>query len=55
MRGNQHWLEEEEKKCRICKEKMENMIHVVKECEATREETMIKEILKEDGTYQLLS
>lgn len=48
MRGSQHWREDKERKCRVCKG-VEILMHVLKECEATRYETSIEEFLKEDG------
>ena len=48
-RGGQHWREEEEKMCRVCGEKEESMVHVLKECEATKDEMTPEEILNEDG------
>lgn len=49
MRGNQYWKKEEDKKCRVCKEGMENVRHVLKECEATKEKMTIEEFMKEDS------
>lgn len=49
MRGRQHWIEEEEKQCRMCGEGTENLSHVLKECEATKDEIRIEELLNEDG------
>jgi len=49
MKGNQHWLKEEDKKCRMCGEEMESIAHVLKECEETRDEISEEEFLKEDG------
>jgi len=49
MKGNQHWLKEEDRKCRICGEETESIAHVLKECEETRDEMPEGEFLKEDG------
>jgi len=49
MKGNQHWLKEEDRKCRMCGEEMENIAHVLKECGETRDEISEGEFLKEDG------
>lgn len=44
-----HWNEEEERKCRVCKEKTEDWRHVLMECEETKEEIEIEKILGENG------
>lgn len=49
-RGSKHWLEEAEKKCRICGEGTENIVHILKECEETKDEMTVEEFLKEDGS-----
>jgi len=49
MKGNQHWLKEEDRKCRVYGKEMESIAHVLKECEETREEISEGELLKEDG------
>ena len=48
-RGSQHWLGEVERRCRICGEGIENMLHILKECEETKDEMTLEEFLKEDG------
>ena len=34
--GRQHWREEENRRCRICKEEEETLEHVIERCEVTR-------------------
>jgi len=48
-RVGRYWEEEEERKCRICGEKEEDWTHILRECEATREELEIRELMKENG------
>lgn len=48
MEGNQYWKEEKERKCRACGERIENIIHMLKECKKTKAEMTIEEFLKED-------
>lgn len=47
MEGNQYWKEEKKRKCRACGERIENIIHMLKECQKTKAE-MTEEFLKED-------
>jgi len=49
MKGNQDWLKEEDKKCRVCEEEIESITHVLKECEETRGEISEEEFLKRNG------
>jgi len=49
MKGNQHWLEEEERRCRMCGVETEDIAHVLKVCEKTRDEISEEELLREDG------
>ena len=49
VRGRQHWREEENRRCRICKEEEETLEHVIGTCEATRGDLRVKEVLKGTG------
>jgi len=49
MRGSQHWREENEKTCRVCGSGEENIMHVLKECEATKNKMPIERFLSEEG------
>ena len=49
VRGRQYWREEENRRCRICKEKEETLEHVIGRCEATRGDLRVKEVLKGTG------
>jgi len=50
MRGGQHWREKNERTCRDrCGSGEENIMHVLKECEATKDEMSIEEFLSEEG------
>lgn len=42
-------MEEVERRCRICREKIENILHILKECDETKHEMTVEEFLKEDG------
>ncbi|XP_029175923.1 nucleolar protein 58-like [Nylanderia fulva] len=46
---SQHWLEKAERRCRICREGIENMLHILKECEETKDGITLEEFLKKDG------
>lgn len=46
-RGERHWEKEEEKRCRICKEKVEDWSHILKECEATKEVIEFRDLMDE--------
>lgn len=35
--------------CRVCREREENIAHILKECEATKVEVTPEEVLNEDG------
>jgi len=48
-RIGRYWEKEEERRCRICGEKEEDWTHILKECEATREELEIGELMEENG------
>ena len=39
----------EERKCRVCEKAEENLMHVLKECEETKSELSVEELLREDG------
>ncbi|XP_020294889.1 vicilin-like seed storage protein At2g18540 [Pseudomyrmex gracilis] len=49
MKGNQHWMKEEDRKCRVCGKEIESIKHVLEECEGTRGEISEEEFLKENG------
>jgi len=49
IRGSQHWREKEDRKCRICGEAEEYLLHVLKECEITKNEISIEEFIGEIG------
>jgi len=49
IRGSQHWREKEKRKCRICGETEENLVHVLKECEITKNEIPIEKFIGEEG------
>ena len=38
-RANRFWVEEEEKKCRICGKEFETLKHVLEDCEVTGDKT----------------
>lgn len=44
-KGNQHWREEDDRRCRICQRKF----HILKECEATKNELRIEEFVGEEA------
>ena len=47
---NKFWLEEEERKCRVCDDKRETLVHMLKEYEGLREEVWRRtEMLDENG------
>lgn len=46
-RGNHHWRDIEDKRCRIC-EKEENLIYVLRKYRWTRDNIQVKEFLKEE-------
>ncbi|XP_025998026.2 trichohyalin-like [Solenopsis invicta] len=48
-RGSQYWREEAERRCRICKREEESLYHMIKECEATKSEMTLEEIIGEEG------
>lgn len=48
-RDGRHWEEAEGRRCRICKEKEEDWTHILKECEATKEEIELRELMDENG------
>lgn len=54
MKGGQYWKEESERKCRICEESEESMIHVLRECGEIKEEITIEEFLKSDGRLKIM-
>lgn len=49
MGGNQHWKGMEEKVCRMCGTKEENLEHVITECIQTKSEELLEVVLGEDG------
>lgn len=49
VREREHWKEEEEKQCRLCRKEIESLWHVLKECDKTRQEEKIEKVLGEDG------
>ena len=49
VRRRQHWREEENRRCRICKEEEETLEHVIERCEVTRGDLRVKEVLKGTG------
>ena len=49
IRAGRHWKAEEEKKCRICNEKEEDWVHIIKECEETKEEIEFRDLMDENG------
>jgi len=49
LREGQYWREIEERICRICGKDEESITHVLKECEATRDDLQIEELLSEEG------
>lgn len=54
-RGSKHWSEEEERKCRVCKEKIEDWRHILTECVETKEEIEIEKLLGENGEgYEIM-
>lgn len=48
MKENQHWREEEDKICKVCDKELENMIHVLKKCENTKDKMLIQKYLNEE-------
>ena len=48
-RAGRYWEKEEERRCRICGERKEDWMHVLRECEATRGEIEIRELMDEKG------
>jgi len=46
--GSQHWREKEDRKCRICAEVEENLVHVLKECEITKNEIPIERFIEKE-------
>lgn len=49
VREREHWKEEEEKMCRLCKKEKESLWHVIKVCEVTRQEEEMQVVLGEEG------
>jgi len=49
MKGGQHWRENERTCGDRCGSEEENIMHVLKECETTKVEMLIKEFLSEEG------
>ncbi|XP_068975997.1 arginine and glutamate-rich protein 1-like [Bombus flavifrons] len=48
-RAREHWKEEEERRCRLCKKGEEDLRHIIEECEVTGGARSIAEILEETG------
>jgi len=49
LKGGQYWREIEERTCRICGRGEESLTHVLKECEATRDNIQSEDFLSEEG------
>jgi len=49
MRRSQHWRKKNERTCRVCGSGEENIIHVLKECKATKDKMPIEEFLSKEG------
>jgi len=49
VRGGYYCKEETERECRICGKGEESLKHVLKECEATKDEISMEEFLSEEG------
>lgn len=47
LRGDQYWREIEERTCRVCGRGEESLTHVLKECEATRDNIQSEDFLSE--------
>ena len=55
IRGGRHWEKKEERNCRICKKREEDWTHILRECEDTREDVGIKELMDGDGKgYEIM-
>ena len=48
-KAREYWKEEEEKRCRLCKRKEEDLRHVIEECEITGGPRDIEKVLNEMG------
>ena len=46
VKGRQHWREEKNRRCKICKEEEETLEHVIGRCKATKGDLRVKEVLK---------
>lgn len=54
-RIGRYWESEEGRRCRICGEKEEDWMHILRECEETREEVEIRELMEENGRgYEIM-
>lgn len=49
LKGGQYWREIEERTCRVCGRGEESLTHVLKECEATRDNIQNEDFLSEKG------
>lgn len=49
IKGGHYWEDEEERKCRICKQEEETLEHVLKKCEYTKGDMEIEDFLNGDG------
>ena len=48
-RGRQHWREEDDRRCRVCKEEKETIWHVIGRCVAMRSGLGVEEVLRGTG------
>ena len=56
-KANRFWMEEEERKCRICRKEFETLKHVLEDCEVTGDNTerwkemLGRKVTKKWGNY----
>lgn len=48
-KSREYWKEEEDTKCRVCKVGEEDLVHILKDCEETRNGERMENILSQDA------
>lgn len=49
MKGGQYQRDEEERKCKVCREEEETIEHILKNCESTKGDISIEDLFDGDG------
>jgi len=53
-KGSQYWRKDDDRKCRICREAEESLFHILKECDATKNDMSIEEFIGEGKGLELM-